>query len=111
MSAVKQDYGLDDSPSPPLVEGDPRNKGTIRRVWELVQVSADPTKPGRFYAVQKLAGEWVRSAEVEDFQVIWRKREPHFPPVTRLIYGTFDDAGQIINLNSPQKRAAVGGDA
>lgn len=110
MSAVLHDYGLGDETSSLLVEGGPFNKGKVRRVWELVQVSADPTAPGYFYAVQKLIGSWARSPEVEDYQVVWQPRGIEFPTVTRLIYGTLDDQGQIINLNSPQKRAAIGGD-
>lgn len=107
MSAVLHDYGLGDETSSLLVEGGPFNKGKVRRVWELVQVSADPTVPGHFYAVQKLIGSWVRSPEVEDYQVVWQPRGIEFPTVTRLIYGTLDDQGQIINLNSPQKREGV----
>jgi len=106
LNTVSRDYGLDDSSNNSLREGSPSRRGTPRRVWELVQVSADPTKHGHFYAVQHLAGDWVK-VEENDYEVQWMPRSFALPPVTRVIYCTFDEKGAIINLNSPQMKEKV----
>lgn len=95
-STVKQeDYGLTESVDTRIVKVGPE-----RRIWETVQVAPDPLAPGKFYVVQRLAGAWKRSAELNDETLVkWVQAWSWEPPVSRVLYCKLDEFGIMQNLN------------